>query len=80
MSGKCVYIEAKLLKGNEVVVRGTTSSGEYIFVFRAPYDPFNSWKDAARNFTPTGCTPVFREFEPPVMRDGRQVVFRARSC
>jgi hypothetical protein len=78
MSVKYAYVEAKPLGSGEIVVCGKTSSGRLLFGFKALCDPFNSWRETARNYTPTGYIPVFQPNRPARLDDGAVKIFRAR--
>jgi len=79
MNVKYAYIETKSLGRGEIVVCGKNSSGKILFGFKATSDPFNSWRETARNFTPTGYVPVFQPNRPANLLGDNVKVFRARA-
>jgi hypothetical protein len=78
MNVKYAYIETKSLGCGEIVVCGKNASGKLLFGFKATSDPFNSWRETARNYTPTGYVPVFQPNRPARVISDAPKVFRAR--
>lgn len=60
------YITNKTFPDGEIAVEARTAEGALLFGFRTR--DFFGWRDRARDWTPTGCVPVFQSNRPAVFR------------
>lgn len=81
MSVKYAYVESVSLGNGEIAVCGMAACGKLLFGFKTKDDPFKTWRQTARNYTPTGYEPVFRPNRPAQAAPGQAKVkvFRARA-
>lgn len=58
MANYC-YITTTALGFGEIAVEGRAPDGRLLFGFRTMQDAFRSWRERARNYTPSRYIPVF---------------------